>query len=332
MEQSEMAETHGDDNRREEAGGVTSDYEPSEEETATFGSVTSSINEHVWEYGRRYHAYRCRRYPIPNDEEEYKRESLRHLMLKDLLGGRLYLAPIGNNPQKIIDLGTGFGDWAIEVGEAFPSARVTGVDLSPIQPHWIPPNVEFIVDDIEDEWVHANDYDFAHFRFVNTLLRDNTAVLRKVFQNLKPGGWVEVQDMVPRVSCDDNTVTPDHPLIKFYSMVKPVLREKYGFEIRILDTLPTLLQNLGFVNVHRKIFHMPLGEWARDPHLRLLGGYFREIMIGFVGAMAVRPLVEAGYEKDEIGDLVRAVTEAVGNRRLHAYLPIHFVWAQKPPT
>lgn len=35
-------------------------------------------------------------------------------MLKDLLGGKLYLAPIGDNPQKIIDLGTGFGDWAIE--------------------------------------------------------------------------------------------------------------------------------------------------------------------------------------------------------------------------
>ncbi len=58
---------------------------------------------------------------------------------------------------------------------------MTGVDLSPIQPHWIPSNVEFIVDDIEDEWIHASDYDFAHFRFVNTLLKDNMAMLNKVF-------------------------------------------------------------------------------------------------------------------------------------------------------
>lgn len=35
-------------------------------------------------------------------------------MLKELLGGKMYLAPIGDNPQKIIDLGTGFGEWAIE--------------------------------------------------------------------------------------------------------------------------------------------------------------------------------------------------------------------------
>jgi hypothetical protein len=56
------------------------------------------------------------------------------------------------------------------------------VDLSPIQPHWIPPNVDFIVDDIEDAWVHAHDYDFAHFRFVNTVLKDNVGVFAKVFQ------------------------------------------------------------------------------------------------------------------------------------------------------
>jgi hypothetical protein len=34
--------------------------------------------------------------------------------MKELLDGRLFLAPIGDNPQKIIDLGTGFGQWTIE--------------------------------------------------------------------------------------------------------------------------------------------------------------------------------------------------------------------------
>lgn len=51
---------------------------------------------------------------MPNDEAEFKRETLRHIMFKELLDGKLYLAPITQSPQKIIDLGTGFGDWAIE--------------------------------------------------------------------------------------------------------------------------------------------------------------------------------------------------------------------------
>ncbi len=67
---------------------------------------------------RRYHMFRYGRYPLPNDEDEYKRESLRHMMMKELLNGKLYLAPIGNHPHKIADLGTGFGDWAIEGTDA----------------------------------------------------------------------------------------------------------------------------------------------------------------------------------------------------------------------
>ena len=100
----------------------------------------------------------------------------------------------------------------------------------------------------------------------------------------------------------------------------------------MLDRLPELLERAGFVNLERKVFHMPLGEWARDAHLRLLGGYLREVVLDFVGAMAARPLVEAGYEKEEIQDMVVDVAAAASNRRIHAYLPIHFVWAQKPPT
>ncbi|KAK4145804.1 S-adenosyl-L-methionine-dependent methyltransferase [Dichotomopilus funicola] len=312
------------------AGG-TSDYASSDGET-TFGSLTSSVSGHVWEYGRRYHAYRYGRYPVPNDEEEYKREALRHNMLKELLGGKLFMTPIRDNPQKIIDLGTGFGEWAIEVAEKFPSARVTGVDLSPIQPHWLPPNVDFIVDDIEDEWMHANDFDFAHLRFVSTFLKDNTALMKRIFSNLKPGGWVEIQDLYPDLRSDDDTIPPDHPMIRFHQMVQPVLLEKYGFDLFVPTRLPALLEELGFVNIQRKVFHMPFGEWARDPHLRVIGGYCREILLDFVAAMAARPLVEAGFDREDIADLVRDATQSASNRRIHAYYPIHIVWAQKPPA
>lgn len=151
-------------------------------------------------------------------------------------------------------------------------------------------------------------------------------------RNLKPGGWIEIQDVLPHIGSDDNSIPPDYPVIKFYSTIQPALREQYGFDINILEHLPGLLASAGFVNVERKVFHMPLGEWARDSHLRLLGGYMKEVLMDFVGAMAARPLVEAGYERDEIQDMVRDVTVAASNRRIHAYLPIHFVWAQKPPA
>ena len=78
--------------------------------------------------------------PMPTDEVEQDRLDLQHEMLLSLLGNKLYLAPIAANPQKILDVGTGTGIWAIDMADRFPSAEVIGTDLSPIQPTWVPPN------------------------------------------------------------------------------------------------------------------------------------------------------------------------------------------------
>ena len=78
-------------------------------------SVYSSLFEHSYENGRRYHRYRHGRYPIPNDEEEQNREDLLHTMMLEATDGRLYYSPLEEDRvQKIIDLGTGTGSWAMD--------------------------------------------------------------------------------------------------------------------------------------------------------------------------------------------------------------------------
>jgi hypothetical protein len=47
----------------------------------------------------------------------------------------------------------------------YPSAKVIGNDLSPIQPKFVAPNVEFIVDDFEETWLYPeNKFDYVHGR------------------------------------------------------------------------------------------------------------------------------------------------------------------------
>ena len=80
---------------------------------------------------------------------EQERLDNQHEVLKILLDGRNYLAPLSHDdpPRKILDLATGTGRWAIEMGDEFPGAIITGTDLSPIQPVIVPPNVKFWIDD-----------------------------------------------------------------------------------------------------------------------------------------------------------------------------------------
>lgn len=42
---------------------------------------------------------------------------MHHHIFRLLLRDRLHLAPIGKNPQRILDMGTGTGIWAIEMAE-----------------------------------------------------------------------------------------------------------------------------------------------------------------------------------------------------------------------
>ena len=72
---------------------------------------------------------------MPNDESELDRLDLMHQMMRITLGNKLYLSPI-EKPAKILDIGTGTGIWAIEMGDEFQSAEITGTDLSPTQPSW----------------------------------------------------------------------------------------------------------------------------------------------------------------------------------------------------
>lgn len=65
-------------------------------------------------------------------------------------------------------------EWlTVLVGDLYPGASITGVDLSPIQPTWVPPNVQFMVDDLESPWLRApNYYDYIHGRNIIMGIRD----------------------------------------------------------------------------------------------------------------------------------------------------------------
>mgnify|MGYP004502387967 CR=1 FL=1 len=100
-------------------------------------SLTSSIMAGHFENGRRYHAYQkaSGEYILPDDEQEQDRLDVKYASIQLVFSDKVTFAPM-ENPQQILDIGTGTGIWAIDAGEQFPGATVTATDLSPIQPTW----------------------------------------------------------------------------------------------------------------------------------------------------------------------------------------------------
>ncbi|KAI1137331.1 S-adenosyl-L-methionine-dependent methyltransferase [Hypoxylon sp. FL0543] len=262
-----------------------SDFDASS--VSRFGSIPSSIYQHAYENGRRYHKFRYGTYPIPNDETEQNREDIKHIAFLELTRGKHFFAPIGDHPRKIIDLGTGTGTWAIEIADMFPGAEVVGCDLSPIQPFWVPSNVRFIVDDIEDEWMHGDNWDFVHIRQVFPAIQDPPGVCRQSCSHLRPGGWIEVQDFGGSMKCDDDTLPPDSLLSQFLEMTTEAL-SKRGINWKIGSDMERVLSDAGFVNIQCKRFKCPIGIWPKAKRLRLVGLYTKSAFADLMDALAPR--------------------------------------------
>lgn len=143
-----------------------------EDEESTASLSTSNLN-FVWEHGRRYHAYNAGQYLYPNDETELDREDVKHHALKLLINGELQATKFESSPLKVLDVGTGTGIWAMEFADEHPASQVIGVDLSPVQPHFVPPNLVYQVDNIESQWTYGQQvFDYIHVRSMANAIRN----------------------------------------------------------------------------------------------------------------------------------------------------------------
>lgn len=159
----------------------------------------------VKENGRTYHGYKDGKYWLPNDATEQDRLDLQHVAWSCYMSGALAWAPI-KDPRHVLDVGTGTGIWAIEFADRYPNAKVIGTDLSQIQPWGRHPNVQWVQEDAEDEWAHFPDpFDYIHLRMVITCFQNPKVVMRRAYDHLRPGGWIEYQDTGVDIFCHDTS-------------------------------------------------------------------------------------------------------------------------------
>ncbi|KYK56525.1 S-adenosyl-L-methionine-dependent methyltransferase [Drechmeria coniospora] len=214
------------------------------------------------------------------------------------------------------------------LGDRYPSARVLGIDLTPIQPVWLPPNVEFLVDDCEKEWLVA-DVDLVHFRFMAIFLHDINLVLSHAYKSMRPGGWVEFQELDGTPFCDDGTMTDDDAFQRLHH----VASEAYaalGMSMSAASRLESVLIDAGFVNIHCKILKVPIGVWAKDKTMRLIGLYQKTAVLEFMPAMAGRPFEALGIPAAEAQLKLAMARKALEDTTVHRYFNYYFWYAQKP--
>jgi SAM-dependent methyltransferase len=294
-------------------------------------SLISSVLKHEWKHGRRYHSYHAGAYQFPNDEREQDRLDLIHHVFYRLTGNKLFMAPINPDGVRILDIGTGTGLWAIEMGDHYPAAEcVIGTDLSPIQSKWVPPNVRFVVDDVEQDWVETQPYDYIHCKYMSGSIQNWQRLIQQCYEHLKPGGWLELQESDNTMYSEDGSLTPDNSMVRMMDG----LMDAAGKIGRTMDPAPHMegwAQHAGFTNINQQRFKLPIGSWPRDPGLKEIGTLMRVNFVEGVEAFTAALFQDVlGWPKDEVAFLNRAVQADAQRKDVHPLFNVLVTTAQKP--
>ncbi|GAM35865.1 hypothetical protein TCE0_017f04523 [Talaromyces pinophilus] len=264
----------------------------------------------------------------PNDDQEQNKLMLMHLCYELVFDGRLHLSPITSHPQNVLDIGTGRGDWAIDFAEAYPSARVIGTDLSPIQPLWVPPNCTFEIDDAEDDWLYNQEFDLIHTRTICGAIRDWPRFHKQAFDHVKPGGWFEMQENDAWFQRDDGSC-PEWTQLFLEKLDEASILS--GRRLNVARDQKQYMIDAGFVNVHDEIFRLPLSPWHDDPRMkeigRIRGVAMNEGVEGYSLALYTRFL---GWSPTEVRILLAKVRSEFNDMQNQMYIAVHVVYGQKP--
>lgn len=222
--------------------------------------------------------------------------------------------------------------WPIQMADEYPNAIVEGTDLSPIQPTSIPENVQFIIDDAEqDDWgVPINHYDLIHTRVMIGAFQDFRTIVQKGMKYAKPGGWMESQEISMIMRCDDGSMPEDWPFYQWSRAIDEASMQA-NRPMRIATRLKKWYIEEGFVDVQEHVVKLPIGTWPKDPALKALGSWWKENLLvglqGFSLALLSRVL---GWSKNQIEVYLVDVRKSMHDRDVHAYHEFITVWGRKP--
>ncbi|KAI9764329.1 MAG: hypothetical protein M1840_008547 [Geoglossum simile] len=287
-------------------------YHPPQTSASDTTSLPSSVRNYTYENGRRYHAFKEGEYVLPNDEREQERLDLIHHIFRLNTGGPLLRAPIGKNPQLVLDIGTGTGtEW-----------------LSQFR---VPPNVQFQVDDAEADWTFpVNHFDYIHGRTLGGSITDMEKLIKQSYKHLKPGGWLEIDECEIWPKSDDGSLTEDHSMWKWFDYLDKSSTQ-IGKKLNIAETYKDLITNAGFEDVQDDTYKNPLGTWPKDKRLKELGQWIalgtHEGLEPYSLALLTRVLK---WDRAKIEALLVEVRKDIRDRSIHAYFVVHFCYGRKP--
>ena len=201
-----------------------------------------------------------------------------------------------------------------------------------------PTNVSYVIGDIrslQERTRWAGKADLVFNRLLVLGMCDWPGYIKEVAALLRPGGYVEMQDMVmsllQRTVSTDGSVR-DIDLARNYWRVMSTAAEERGMDLRCGEKLAGWMKDAGLEVVEERVFPFPLGDWmAREaPETRDMGMLLAEVTYPALSP-ALKMLCEKTHTADEVASLqAEIMADAAEENRHGKWAKFHVVVGRKP--
>ena len=186
----------------------------------------------------------------------------------------LYSAPLSKPiNQRVVDIGCGTSVWTIAFATEHPDSHVLGVDITLPQPKSAPPNCSFAVADAEGDWLFATEpFDLIYGRMLVNSIRDWPRFMERCLRHLKPGGWLDLNDVAHRFFAEDGCGEAESPMLRWWRVVFQESSRSNGIDLDGTYGHAQRMRDAGFTDVRERVFKWPVGAArAGTPEEKAIG-------------------------------------------------------------
>lgn len=121
----------------------------------------------------------------------------------------------------------------------------------------------------------------------------------------------------------------DDPVKRVYELLEQGFAE-FGMNTKLAPDMEPMLREAGFENIHCIVRKVPIGIWAKDKTLRLIGLYQKLAVHDVLPVFAGRPYEALGMSQVESQVTLALARNGMEDTSVHRYFNYYFWYAQKP--
>jgi SAM-dependent methyltransferase len=194
-----------------------------------------------------------------------------------------------------------------------------GIDLNPVKPTEKLPNLQFKVMDFNEEWDFEEKFDFVHVRFLGFALPEKA--LRSVYENLRPGGWLEITEWVTVLRSSDHS-TEGTAFETWNQSLQHGLRT-LGSSAEFALRYPSLLRRNGFVQVTERRNWVPINAWAPGKQLQRIGSMMTDNVTTFMDGATGPVFTDGlGWTPERTQSMLEDARKQIGDTSLHSFMTL----------